>query len=512
MHSVYRHYVILTLFLLSLLLSFCHSKAQSSANRFDHFFDSLYNDHELSGNILVAINDSVIYQHSLGYADVENKIPNSAGSAFQLASLSKVFTAVAILQLKETGKLKLDDAAITYLPSFPFKEITIRQLLSHTSGLGGFEIFESLHRQDTTRIFTSDDIISALKKFDKPLLFSPGKDWNYSNTGFGLLALVVEKVSGMQFGAYLAKHIFLPAGMKHTYIQTSFTNVKDANRTNNYDFQSYAPAALRQVNSFERNIIPHIILGNFIGPGNVVSTTGDLLQFDKALYGRRLLKPSTLLEAFTPVKRSNGDYVVTGWANGKSYYGLGWMILCDTSHGKIVWHSGGAPGMVTALLRNISRHETVVVLDNVTHRGLHGIAVNTMALLDSGNIFFEKKSLAHAYAAALYEKGIDFATVKFNELKTDTAHYFMNEGALNICGLELMWDGYYPLALEALKLNTFLYPNSWNTYDSYAEALWFSGKKEEAIAMYQKSIIMNPDNKSGKDMLQKIMNSPTLKR
>jgi CubicO group peptidase (beta-lactamase class C family) len=511
MHSIQRQYVIATAFLLLLLLSFSHSKAQAPDNRFDHFFDSLYDDHVFSGNIVIAKKDSVIYQHFFGYADVEKKIPNSAGSAFQLASLSKVFTAVAILQLKEAGKLKLDDAAVKYLPSFPFKEITIRQLLSHTSGLGGFEIFESLHREDTTRIFTSEDIIPTLKKYNKPLLFLPGTNWNYSNTGFGLLALIVEKVSGMQFSVYLAKHIFIPAGMKHTYVQTAFASVKDTNRTKNYDFQSYAPAVLKQVNHFQRNIVPSVILGNFIGPGNVVSTTGDMLQFDRALYGTHLLKPSTLKEAFTPVKRSNGDYVVTGRANGKSYYGLGWMILCDTSHGKIVWHSGGAPGMVTAFLRNISRHETVVALDNVTHRGLHGMAVYAMAILDSGSVFYNKKSLAHTYAAALFEKGIDFAAVKFNELKTDTAHYFLDEGALNICGLDLMWDGYYPLALEALKLNTLLYPNSWNTYDSYAEALWLSGKREEAIAMYQKSIIMNPDNKGGKEMLQKIMDSSSLK-
>lgn len=500
-----RSRVFVILFALLLTIGMATVKAQQAYPSFAPFFDSVFQEHELSGNVLVASHDTVLYQHGYGFADEQQQLPNSPAAAFHLASLSKVFTSVAILQLKEKGKLRLDDAAALYLPTLPFKNITIRHLLTHTSGLADFQIFESLHRADTGRIFTNADVIPALTKAEQPVLFEAGTRWSYSNTGYCLLALIVEKVSGSSFADYLASHVFKPAGMRHTYIQTLLADVKDPNRTINYDFQGYAPGLLKPLAAFERNRIPSRVLGSFVGPGNVVSTIGDLQLFDKALYGKVLLKETSKAEAFAPVRLSDGSLAITGWGNTKSYYGLGWMILCDSTKGKIVWHSGGAPGMVSAFLRNITRHQLVITLDNVTHRGLHGIAVNAMALLNGAVPAAEKKSLAHVYANALFEKGTDYAAVLFNTLKGDTAHYFMEEGALNICGLELMWDGHYTPALEALKLNTLLYPNQWNTYDSYAEALWLSGKKEAAIAMYRKSLALNPDNRGGREMLEKIL-------
>ncbi|HEY2581250.1 MAG TPA: serine hydrolase domain-containing protein [Mucilaginibacter sp.] len=478
--------------------------AQNNLQRIDSLVNDLYKNTELSGNILVASKGQVVYKSSHGYADVAGKILNSDSSAFQLASVSKTFTAVAILQLKEKGRLKLDDAVIKYLSDFPFNNITIRHLLSHTSGLTDFQVFEGPHRTDTNKIFSNADIIPAIKNDKQAMLFKPGEKWSYSNIGFGLLAMIVEKISGMPFQNYLAKYIFKLANMNHTYITTPLLVIADKNRTKNYDFLSYEPSRLKRVDSMPKYKIPYIILRGTMGNGNIISTTEDMLRFDQTLYSSKLLKPSTLKEAFTPTKLNDGKYALWGRKNTSAYYGLGWMILCDSTHGKIVFHSGGMPGAVTVFLRNITNNQTVIVLDNVLHRGVIATGVNIMYLLNEERIHPDKISIAKIYAIALFEKGPDYAAMRFNELKTDTAHYFMNEDELNELALHMLFDGHHTEALEGLKLNTILYPDSWNVYDSYAEALAMVGKKEEAIVMYKKSIKMNPDNGGGKNALKRL--------
>jgi tetratricopeptide (TPR) repeat protein len=205
-----------------------------------------------------------------------------------------------------------------------------------------------------------------------------------------------------------------------------------------------------------------------------------------------------------PTLLSNGQKATAGWANTKSYYGLGWMILQDSTYGKVIWHGGGSSGVVTVFLRNITRKQTVVVLDNVTHRGLHPEGVNAFYILNNGNIYHGKRSLAKEYVITLHQKGADAAAVLFNELKADTSHYFMDEKELNRLGYNLMNDGFLNEALEVFKFNTLLYPASFNTYDSYAEALAGAGKKEEAIKMYEKSIALNPQNEGGKKVLNQL--------
>lgn len=481
--------------------------AQQKEQRLDSLFTTLVNNHEFNGNVLVAEKSKVIYQHSFGYADAGNQVLNTEQTAFHLASVSKIFTAVAILQLKQKSKLGLDDTYAKYFPDFPYPQITLRQILSHTSGLPDYQIFEKPYSENPKKIYALSDLIAAFKADKRGLLSKPGEKYNYSNTGFGLLALLVEKLSRLKFQDYLAEFIFRPAGMAHTYIQSPLIQVNDKNRAVGYEFRSYSPGQLINVDSVKRDDIDNFILAGVLGPRCVVSTTNDMLIFDQALYSGKLLKPEVLEEAFVPTVLNNGEKVITGWANTKSYYGLGWMILCDSTYGKVVWHSGGAAGMVTVFLRNIPHRQTVVVLDNVTHRGLHPQGVNAFYILNGGPLFRDKGSLASAYIIALHQKGPDAAAVVFNVLKADTSHYFMGEKELNRLGYDLVNDGYTNEALEAFKLNTFLYPDSFNVYDSYAETLASLGKKEEAIMMYKRLLVLKPENKNTIDALKKLTGS-----
>lgn len=473
------------------------------AQNLDSLFTTLYENVAFNGNVLIVEKGQTVYRHSFGFANVEDSLKNTDETRFHLASVTKIFTSTAILQLKESGKLQLDRPVVSYLPDFPFANITIRHLLSHTSGLPDYQIFEAPHAADTNKIFANADLIPALQQFKQPLP-APGEKWSYSNTGYGILALIIEQVSGMSYQNYLQKNIFKKAGMVNTYLQTSLIPVQDANRSVNYDFHYYEPEALIRVDAIKANRIASIILDGIFGPGNIVSTTGDLLRFDEALYNGKLLKPATLNEAFTPARLNNGELVRMGWSTGASYYGLGWKILQDDSLGKIVWHSGGAAGMVTVFMRNLTRHQVVILLDNVTHRNVHGDGIRAMYMLNHKNLPADKKSLAGGYVRVLFKKGVDAAATKFNELKADTANFYMDERELNWYGLELLWNGARDLGLEALKINTLLYPGSWNVYDSYAAALLLNGHKQEAVVMYKKSIAMNPDNRGGREALERI--------
>ena len=257
--------------------------AQSRLLHIDSLVDWHFANSELSGNILIAQKGAIFYQKSLGLADVPNRVPLDEQSAFELASVSKLFTSVAILQLKQKGKLRLDDPVKKYLPMFRYPQITIRHLLSHTSGLADFQMLEKPYATDTSKIFTIADLVPAINQSDDAVRFNPGEKWSYSNSGYGLLALIVEKVSGLPFPSYLTRYIFQPTGMKHTYASSPLLKVADAHRVKGYDYPNYAPWLRHRIDSLPRNRIELHNLGGILGPSNVVSTTGDLLLFDRAL-------------------------------------------------------------------------------------------------------------------------------------------------------------------------------------------------------------------------------------
>ncbi len=203
-------------FIIAFIFLWTESFGQNSSQKLDNYFSTTLNP--INGNILVAENGKSIYKKSFGFADFENKIPNSETSRFNIASVSKTFTAVSILQLKEKGKVDIDKPVKKYLPEFPYDDITIRHLLSHTSGLPDYYFYDKTYEKEPLRIYTNKDILDDLNKFKFPLSFKPGEKWDYANINYCLLAEVVEKVSGQNFQDYLQKNIFSKAKMLDTYL------------------------------------------------------------------------------------------------------------------------------------------------------------------------------------------------------------------------------------------------------------------------------------------------------
>lgn len=309
---------------------------------------------DFSGVVLIAEKGKPVYHKAFGYKSFLTKEPMETSTIFELASVSKQFTAMTIMQMKEAGKLSFDDPVEMYIPGLPYKGITIRHLLTHTSGLPDYQQVMDEH-WDKNKVAGNADNIAYLIQYQPKKHFEPGEKYEYSNTGFMLLASITEKVSGEDFIAFCRKRFFIPSKMTSTDIRTLDQKKKLKNLAPGHiyvkDKQRYIPA-----DSFPQFNYA-IWLGNRKGPGRVSSTSADLLKWDRILYANKLIKAETLQEAFTPAHLNNGL---------QSNYGFGWKIK-ETKKGKVVWHDGDNPGYATAFIRYIDADKTIILLCNNAH-------------------------------------------------------------------------------------------------------------------------------------------------
>ncbi|WP_160714798.1 serine hydrolase domain-containing protein [Chitinophaga solisilvae] len=495
-----------------LILSIQLNARQAPITRLpDSLFREMNRYGVFNGAAMIAENGKVIYQHAYGYADFSLKKLNDNQTTFALGSVSKIFTAIAILQLRDNHRLSLGDPLTRYIPAFPYPDITIRHLLTQTSGLPDYELFEKAVAQQPEKKFYNADIIPYLKARDRPLAFKPGSQWQYCNLNFCLLALLVEKVSGKPFENYVTTKIFKPAGMRESYFYTGTSKDRPSQQAANHDYPFYFSSMPVNADSIQAVRWRTYNLNGLLGQGNIYTTTGDMIKFDQALYGHRLLKPATLAEAFTPAKLNDGSLSVSDNGPGNAAYGLGWFILQDTTFGKVVFHTGGVPGAASIFIRNLTGKQALMLFDNTISPGLFRNAANILRALYGQQPVPVKKSLTREYATTLLSAGVDAAFTKLIGLKADSLHYTVVEYELNDLGLQLLYASksvnHQVMALEVLRLNILLFPQSFNTYDSYAEALAFTGNQTEAIEMYKRSLVLNPDNKSGKKALDQLLNN-----
>jgi CubicO group peptidase (beta-lactamase class C family) len=481
-------------------------QAQGVEQRLDSFYGAQRMKGQLNGNVLVAENDHILFRRSFGYADLQDSVLNTDQTLFDLASISKTFTATAVLQLMERHKIRLEDSFIKYFPSFPYAAVTIKNLLNHTSGLPDEDdFFDSLINKHPDSILTNADIIPALISFHHPLGFTPGDRWEYRNANYFLLALLIEKISHQKINDYFREHIFIPANMLHTRAdQSAPRSVKDRLRSLNYIFPFYYSPRLVQVDSLAKMRRYVYNYSGLMGAGNILSTTGDLRNYDRALYSKKILSGMSLDLAFQPTILNNGEKVIAGRIPVPSYYGLGWFIMADSSAGKIVWHTGADPGELNIFLRNLSRHQFVAVLDNTGSDGLFTTGSTGMDILDHRSLAIRKKSIADILAKDIFSKGVDFALAHVLELRADTAQYYYAAGEVAYIGRELLDGGYDKLAIEVFRINVLLSPEVPVALNNYADALIRSGKKEEAIRIYRRSISIRSANNKATEALKKL--------
>lgn len=326
-------------------------------------------DSGFSGVMLVAKKGKIIFEGVYGYRHFETKEPLQSTDIFELASLSKQFTAMVIMMLQEDGLLQYDDLIEKYI-QVPYKGISIRHLLTHTSGLPDYQQVMDLY-WDKTKVAGNADAIEYLNKYAPPRLFSPGEKYSYSNTGYLLLASIAEQASGKDFIALARSRIFKKLNMISTDIRTLETKAQ----TVNFAVGHLKDSLGNYVNANKFHSSDYTVwLGNRKGPGRVSSNAQDLLKWDRALYKKKLVKPETLQMAFSPANLNNGT---------TSDYGFGWVIQQDAVLGKLVMHTGDNPGYATRIFRYIDKHYTVIILCNNAHTTMRSLVDATTKALQN---------------------------------------------------------------------------------------------------------------------------------
>ena len=312
--------------------------------KIESFFQKKFKQRQFNGNILFAENDQIITNKSYGFANFQEKEKLTQNHSFQLASVSKPFTAIAILQLIENGILTLNDTVEKFLPNFPYKGITIHQLLSHRSGLSQYTHFcdspDSIW-PDKNKTINNNDVIEIISKI-KPLKnYPPNRRYYYCNTNFLLLASIVEKVTGITFREYLKSNIFSPLGMNHTVL---------------YDRTNFEELILPTQGYENRTPWEDVYLNGVVGDKGIYSTTLDMFLFDQALNQNILINDSLKKLAFS---KMNKDY------HQNKNYGYGFRLKTHKKFGKIVYHTGWWKGYRSYFIKIPESNQTIIVLNNV---------------------------------------------------------------------------------------------------------------------------------------------------
>lgn len=347
-------------FFILLLTTVLSTANGQTVQKLDSLYGTLYKQGNFNGCILVAEDGKPVYEKAFGYANFENKQLLTNQTMFELASVSKQFTAMAIMQLHQKGKLSYNDSLTKYFPELPYHGITIDHLLHHTSGILEMLGFQE-NQIDTKRINYNKDVVTAFVKNKIPVNFPAGSNLSYSNTNYVLLALIVEKVSGMPFGDYMDKNIFKPLGMAHTKVYSRRSGkeaIKDYAMGHVF---SPAKNAFVINDSIPANKYQYYLDG-VAGPYGISSNTEDMLKWDQALYTEKLVTKAEQALAYIPSTLTNGKTA----SLTSLPYGFGWLLLPDNDYaGKRYMHTGGYPGYMTMITRYPEAHKTVIILTNI---------------------------------------------------------------------------------------------------------------------------------------------------
>jgi CubicO group peptidase (beta-lactamase class C family) len=298
--------------------------------------------------MLVSYKGRIIFERYRGREHLTGGALMDSTSPLHLASVSKTFTAMAILKLSEEGKFKLDDAVSNLLPEFPLTDVSVRHLLNHRSGLPNYVHFMESIRWDQRVFVKNEDVLYTIRDHRRKLdIGRPDRRFNYSNTNYALLALIVERVTGKPFPVYMKEAFFLPLGMKDTYVYTSNNQQNAIPSFNAYGHRE-----------------PMMFLDRVYGDKNIYSTPRDLLKWDQALYHGNIFSDKALEQAYRGYSFER---------HGTRNYGLGWRLIDHGGGRKIIYHNGWWHGNNTVFSRFPLDSATVIVLGNRYNRRIYDV-------------------------------------------------------------------------------------------------------------------------------------------
>ena len=440
-----------------------------------------------SGTVLIELDGKKVISKGYGYRNLELKERNTPNTVFGIGSLTKQFTSSAILKLEMQGKLTTSDTITKYFQNVPIDKstITIHDLLRHQSGL------QSNLGGDYDSI-SETDFLDTLMKF--PLRFKTGTNFSYSNIGYSLLAIIIEKVSGQTYEQYLYENLWKPAGMETTgYSRPKFDNDLVAigyGKNNNV----WGKPTSKNWNGNE----PYL---NLKGNGGILSTTEDLYKWNEALMTDNILSKEAKQKLYHPKLRPNEE--------NNSYYAYGWDLHKTARNTSQVWHNGTNNIFYADFMRFIDEKTTLIFMSNKSNRDLDRLN------FEVAKIIFEKnykpiipiadnetnQIFSEEIIETILSNGLEKAKIKYKSRPTKTE---VLENILNAKGYELLSQNKYDEAISIFTMNTIAYPKSYNAFDSLGEAYMNKGEKGSAIKNYEKSLQLDPTNGNAEDMIKKL--------
>jgi len=358
--------------------------------KIDSVISRFSSHYRFSGNVLVALSGTEIYSKSVGYADPIKKEHVKPETIFQMASVSKQFTAAAIMLLKSDGRLSFEDSLVKYIPEVPYPAITINHLLHHISGLPNYMyLLDKYWKKDYAP--DNEDVIDLMARYKLSLYFRPGSRYDYSNTGYVMLASVVERITGLSLNEFLQRRIFRPLEMNSTFVySTADTAIQ---RLQIDGFRALRHGYIRIKDSHHNGPV---------GDKGICSTTSDLMKWDRALYNDSPFNKELLEMAFTPAVTTGGKEVP---------YGLGFRLRqCNGS--KVVYHNGIWEGSRTNFHRFIEQGNTIIVLNNTSISTNHELVRQIERILTSE----ENLQTTSKITRIVLEEGLEAALNYYSDL------------------------------------------------------------------------------------------------
>jgi CubicO group peptidase (beta-lactamase class C family) len=468
----------------TLVLAVCQSVAvaQDHAARVQELLKLANEYGQFNGSALVAENGKVIYKGGFGLANVEWGIPNTPDTKFRLGSITKQFTATAVLQLVEQGKIKLEGKLSDYLPEYrkdTGDKVTIHHLLTHTSGIPSYTNQPGFLENVSRNPYKVDEFVKKYASGD--LEFEPGSKYSYNNSGYFLLGAIIERVTGKPYEQVLKQNIFDPVGMKNTgYDHHNTIILKRAS--------GYTKTPVLSNAAFLDMSIPY-------AAGSLYSTVEDLYLWDQALYTDKLLSAASKELMYKPFLQN---------------YAYGWVVRNasfkqNNNDIQMIAHNGGINGFTTTIVRFPKEKNLIVMLDNTGSGYLDRLSESIAKILYSQPYEQPKISIVAPLEKLINEEGIQKAIAAYRDLKAkQSATNDFSEPELNRLGYQLLRTGKVKEAIEIFKLNVEAYPKAFNTYDSLAEAYLADNQRELAIQNYKKSLELDANNTSAVEALKRL--------
>ena len=479
----------LNLFAVSSSLS-SQERIGNESRKIDELLTKYHDLNRLNGVVMVAKKGEKILSKGYGSASLEWNIPNSPDAKYLLASVSKTFTATVIMKLIDQRKLHLDTKLTEVLPWYrkdTGEKVTIFHLLNHSSGIPNYmdlrkHSIDELNREFGTAIIDKTEF--ARKYCSSDLEFEPGTKWNYNNSGYFLLALIVEQITGEPFNIAMKEIIFDPLQMN---------NSGDLQQNPEQVVDKLATGYLKAGDAFTR--MHYWNLSTAFGAGSLYSTPDDLLKFDQSFYSDKFLSSKAKDVMFTPFLNGYG----CGWELRKSPMGTKLEMKNIQTHEGFLW------AWHTRLYSIPEDSIFITIISNTGDSPLEKIFTGITDLLYGRIPEFPKPTLSLEVEKQIKTNGIDEAISygKF-QLGQNTGEWECHENDLNALGYRLLKADLNDQAVKIFLWNTEIYPELWNVWDSYGEGLAAVGNIQVAIEAYQKSLKLNGDNKAGAEILKKL--------